>query len=141
MLYVKGKSFMPPEQLSPDDPRQWLKRAHSDLSLAKSQVSGVLLEDLCFHTQQAAEKAFKALLIHKSIKFRYVHDLAELISVLEAAIQDIPDEIRDAARLTDYAVEARYPSCFEPVTADEYKEALACAENVIRWVEKQIEGV
>jgi len=36
----------------------WLQRAESNLNLAKKgKLEGVMLEDLCFEAQQAAEKA------------------------------------------------------------------------------------
>lgn len=45
----------------PSDPFIWLQRAHSNLILAnKGKLKGVMLEDLCFNAQQAAEKALKA---------------------------------------------------------------------------------
>jgi HEPN domain-containing protein len=72
-----------PNPYPPDDPREWLNRARSDLRLAGTQVAGVYLEDLCFHTQQAAEKALKAILIRQGVAFRYVHDLAQLLTVVE----------------------------------------------------------
>ncbi len=52
----------PPERFPPDDPREWLNRAKSNLALAKNRVPGAYLEDLCFEAQQAAEKAIKAKL-------------------------------------------------------------------------------
>ncbi len=60
---------------APDDPREWLVRARSDLALAGSSLAGVLLEDLCFHAQQAAEKAIKAVLIRHDTEFPLTHDL------------------------------------------------------------------
>ena len=47
------------ERFPPDDPREWMNRARSDLTQAKSQMPGVYLENLCFNAQQAAEKAIK----------------------------------------------------------------------------------
>lgn len=42
----------------------WLRRAESNLNIARlGRQQGILLEDLCFEAQQAAEKALKALLI------------------------------------------------------------------------------
>lgn len=41
-----------PERFPPDDPREWLSRARSDLILAKAAGVGIYLEDLCFHAQQ-----------------------------------------------------------------------------------------
>ena len=54
---------MSPERFSPDDPREWLNRARSNLARAKAQIPDVYLEDLCFDAQQAAEKAIEDLLI------------------------------------------------------------------------------
>lgn len=52
----------------PGSPESWLVYANSDLALAKSAAGpGILLESLCFHAQQAAEKAIKAVLIHSGI--------------------------------------------------------------------------
>lgn len=45
-----------------------------------------------------------------------------------------------AAQLTDYAVEARYPGPVEPVTEEEYAEALQLAEAVVNWADQQIKG-
>ncbi len=36
-----------PRRYPPDDPREWLNRARSDLALAAAQGAGVYLEDLC----------------------------------------------------------------------------------------------
>jgi len=131
---------MPPERFPPEDPREWLNRARSNLVRAKEgfHLSGVYLEDLCFDAQQAAEKALKALLLHRGVRFPYVHDLAEHIGLLEQSGQEVPGAVRQAARLTRYAVVTRYPGLFEPVTSEEYEEAVAIAEEVVLWVQKVI---
>jgi HEPN domain-containing protein len=98
-------------------------------------MPGVYLEDLCFDAQQAAEKALKALCIQYEIKFPYVHDLATLLTLIEKQKGEVPANIRQAARLTRYAVATRYPGLTEPVTTDEYEEAVVIAEDVLDWVE------
>ena len=65
-----------------------------------------------------------------------MHDIGELLRTLEDAGVAIPSNIRDAAELTEFAVEARYPGPFEPVTEDEWKRAVELAETVVSWVEK-----
>ena len=50
-----------PERYPPEDPREWLNRAQSNLVLAGMQGDRIYLEDLCFNAQQAAEKAIKDL--------------------------------------------------------------------------------
>jgi HEPN domain-containing protein len=131
---------MPPERFSPDDPREWLNRARSNLARAQTKITGVYLEDLCFDAQQAAEKAVKALLIKRGVTFPYVHDLARLVTLLEEAGQQIPELVRRAEALTRYAVVTRYPGLAEPVTEAHYQEAIVLAKAVLEWVEDHLGG-
>ena len=62
-----------PGRLEATDPRGWVNTAQSRLRHASYRVEGVCLEDLCFDAQQAAEKALKALLVHRRVHFPYVH--------------------------------------------------------------------
>ncbi len=89
---------MPGERFPPDDPREWLNRAWSNLAKARGiyGTHEVYLEDLCFDAQQAAEKAIKAVLIHLAVRFPYVHDLAQLLALIEQAGQSIPEPVRQA---------------------------------------------
>ena len=50
-----------------------------------------------------------------------------------------PHDIRAAAELTNYAVESRYPGPAEPVTEDEFRDALKKAESVVALAETHIE--
>ena len=124
----------------PDDPREWINRSHSDLEIARSRKEGVYLEDLCFHARQAAEKAIKALLIKHGVEFPYVHDIAQLLTLLAKTGLPVPERIREAARLTRFAVITRYPGLTPPVDDEEYEEALALAQDLIHWVESRIRG-
>lgn len=125
-----------PERHPPEDPREWLNRAQSNLALANTQGAGVYLEDLCFNAQQAAEKAIKALLIQRGVAFPYVHDITQLLTILEQSGQEIPPSIRQAERLTRFAVLTRYPGVAPEVTTEEYAEAVRVAEAVVQWAEK-----
>ena len=128
----------PPERRSPDDPREWLNRARSNLVRARQHEAEVYLEDLCFDAQQAAEKAIKAVLIARGIDFPYLHDLAHLLSLLKGAGAVLPEVVRDAGKLTPYAVLTRYPGMVRPVTEREYERAVKIAEAVVRWAEEQL---
>jgi HEPN domain-containing protein len=130
----------------PRDPNElgtaydWLRRAKSNLIRAKQpKPEEVLWEDLCFDTQQAVEKALKAVLVAQRIPFRFVHDIAELLTLIENQGGTLPEEIKASAELTDYSVESRYPGPFEPVTEEEFNRALEITEIVVAWAESQIE--
>lgn len=129
----------PPGRFPPDDPREWLRRARSNLALARSRSHGVVLEDLCFEAQQAAEKAVKAVLMARGLDVPRTHDLSHLLGLLVEAGETLPPDVRASAELTPYAVATRYPG-LEPVTEDEYTRAIELAEAVVRWAEGRIEG-
>ena len=119
---------------------EWLRRARSNLERARvGQISEeILYEDLCFDCQQSAEKALKALLISLDKEFPWTHSIARLLELVSKAGIEIPAEVERVIDLTDYAVEARYPGEREPISEEEYEEALKLAEAVFDWVSKTI---
>jgi HEPN domain-containing protein len=126
------------KRLPPDDPREWLNRARSNLARAKSPVPGGYLEDLCFDAQQAAEKAIKALFICRRERFPYIHDLEDLLRLLERNSLKIPKYVREARRLSRFAVVTRYPDRVGPVTRREYRRAVRIATAVLGWAERYV---
>ena len=129
---------MDSESLVPGSAEDWLRYAKSDLELARiEKPEGVLLENLCFHAQQAAEKTLKAVLIFFEIDFPRTHNIRTLLDLLPEGV-DVPQEVEESAILTDYAVESRYPRKSEPVDDEEYRQVLGLAEAVVSWGEKLI---
>ena len=124
----------------PSDPQSWLLRAKSNLALAEKggKLKGVLLEDLCFNAQQAAEKALKSTCLARDIEFPRTHSIGHLIDILEAGGVDVPDMVKEADILTQYAVQSRYPGWAEEVTTTEHREALELAARVVFWAESVI---
>jgi len=45
----------------------------------------------------------------------------------------------EATILTSFAWEARYPGLSEPVSDEEYREAIRHAQAVMTWAEKEID--
>ncbi len=88
---------MPQDRPIPGSPGEWLARARGDLALARTPLpEGGFYEDLCFHAQQAAEKALKSVYLHKAWSFRYVHDLEELITGLRQNGLAVPEDVEPA---------------------------------------------
>ncbi len=132
---------MPQSRPIPGSPADWLTRARGDLALARVPLpEGGFYEDLCFHAQQAAEKALKAVYLSRGWTFRYIHDLEELFTDLQAKGLSIPEQILEAVILTDYALDTRYPGIANPITHEEYKRAVTLAERVVRWAQTQVKG-
>ncbi len=117
--------------------RAWIQRAESNLARARlgRQSEDILYEDICFDAQQAAEKALKGLLVHSGLDVPRTHSVGYLLSIIkESSGMPVPPQVEQAALLSDYAVTTRYPGDWEPVGEDEYKQALAHAEEVWNWV-------
>ncbi len=131
---------MSAKQRPPDDPIEWLNRARSNLLQSQARLEGVYLEDLAFAAQQASVKAIKAVLIHLGVEFPYTHDLTALLTLAQQQGFSVPREVAQAARLTRHAVIARYPGLGEPVTEEEYAEAVTIAEGVVKWAQSVVAG-
>jgi HEPN domain-containing protein len=123
------------EKTAPGSPSQWMAHAESDLRMARlgAEDSAVLREQVCFHAQQAAEKALKAILLSRNIEFPYTHDIKGLLKIAETGGFVLPPAIQQATNLTPYAVETRYPGDWMEITESEVTEALLIAEKTVNW--------
>ena len=118
-------------------PAAWVRYATADLRLAEAAPpEGVLLEFLCFHAQQAAEKALKGVLIGRTGEPPpRTHDLALLLDRLRdsGVGGPLPLDAASAQALTQYAVLTRYPADLGEVDEAEWQRAVADARAVVAW--------
>lgn len=84
------------EKTAPGSPSQWMAHAESDLRMARlgAEDSAVLREQVCFHAQQAAEKALKAILLSRNIEFPYTHDIKGLLKIAETGGFVLPPAVQ-----------------------------------------------
>jgi HEPN domain-containing protein len=127
-------------KLLPVSPDEWMKHALSDLKFAKlgQKKKDILYQQICFHAQQAAEKALKAVLLYRKIDFPLTHDIEGLIDIFDKAGIPVPSDFQGAGVLTPYAVETRYPGNLDEMTEKEVKEAITLAEKIVKWAEENI---
>jgi HEPN domain-containing protein len=95
----------------PADPaRVLLEKARDDQRLALLVVgrSEVTDEQIGFLSQQAVEKAVKAVLSHHGLPYRRTHDLVELLDLLTFAKVPYPCILEEGVNLTPFAAEMRY---------------------------------
>ncbi len=114
----------------------WIVKAEKDLISAKHELSfsDAVTETICFHCQQAVEKYLKAYLVFLGISFTKTHEIGELITKCESRDSEISVLKEKADKLTDYAVEVRYPEDeFEP-TLEEAKESFDIAKKIKEFV-------
>ena len=124
-----------------DDYKIWIKRAYNSLALAKvEKTDEICYEDLCYNAQQAVEKGLKALLIYygenisRNLK---THDLFVLLKKLEQYVE-VPDNMIDAAVLTEYATDTRYPGDYEELDEQSYQDAIKAAAYSLEWISNQL---
>ena len=124
---------MSAETMDAGTAQDWLRHARSDLALAcLPKTKAILYEHLCFHAQQAAEKAIKGVLVANGIHFPKTHDLAFLMDALSVTVT-IPPSLIDMPTLNRYAVQQRYPGEAPPVTRQDHIAATRLAEEAITW--------
>jgi HEPN domain-containing protein len=119
---------------------QWVVYADEDLVLAKHGLSlgeKAPLRLIAYHAQQCAEKYLKAYLVWKGIDFPYTHNIARLLELVGAQGPWV-QELRDAARLTPFAITARYPGEDSEVAREEAEQAIAIAESVRQTVRRAL---
>jgi HEPN domain-containing protein len=77
----------------PDDPEvaAWLAKADGDLRMARMALEAPdpLFDQACFHSQQAAEKALKALLVAVGIPVPKPHDPVHLVDLLVPSLPSL----------------------------------------------------
>ena len=122
------------------DVTEWLRFVKMDQNTACHLFESMHpqpLEIICFHCQQAAEKAIKALFILKEIEVIKIHDLAILLHKIEAFFS-VPVAVKNAGDdLTPFAATFRYPQ--SPDIAEALtRKALTDMETVITWCKEQI---
>ena len=114
--------------------RGLLRKAASDAAAAQSLLDGGNFDAACFHAQQAAEKYFKAFLIHHGTKFPLTYDLAQLTELCASIDPSFRSLNSSVAPLTPCAVKLRYDDAFWPsleVAQEAGAAALAARDFVL----------
>lgn len=118
--------------------RKWYEMAAMDLGVAKHLNTNYYpkpLEIICYHCQQAAEKAIKALVIYLGGEggIPKLHDLSFLLNQIKNRVS-IEEKFYDYADvLTPYGVAVRYPN--ELFLEERHvKEAVQFADEIFQWV-------
>ena len=115
----------------------WIDRARSSLEIARTKKNDfVYYEDLCYQAQQAAEKAIKGILIYYNVEPQFTHNIGILLGELQA-FENI-DEIKEAIKLTKYAVQTMYPGKYDDITKQDYEESIAIAQKCLEWAQSKV---
>ena len=89
--------------------QQWLELAQADLRSCENNLHDNFVTNIvAFHSQQAVEKAFKALLEERGIAIPKVHNLIRLHSLSEPFLAELID-LSELDVLDDVYTSSRYP--------------------------------
>jgi len=90
---------------------EWLSKADEDFRVAERELAAEppAFAAVCFHAQQAVEKAMKALLVDFGVDFPRTHDLKFLLDLIKNNTPIFNDLEEALVNLSVSAVEVRYP--------------------------------
>ncbi len=112
----------------------WLEQAKRDLKAAENSLKSGDYDWASFQSQQAVEKALKALSIKKTGQFPKIHDLVKLSKLVNA-----PEEIMiQCGKLNPSYIETRYPDSARDYSKDDAEEFINIADDILKWIEKNL---
>ena len=120
---------------------RWLRSAREDLSYAHVASAAGHHAPGCFHSQQAAEKAVKAVHYGRGARVVIGHNVRALIESLVPAAPPLTALLDDARDLDVFYIPTRYPNGLESGTpgeafgAQQSTRAFAAAEAIVSAVE------
>lgn len=120
-----------------EEVRNSWEQAQEDLKTAEVLLESKRYYACVFFSQQAAEKAIKALYIQMKRQLPMTHNIVELSQNLKA-----PSEVVEAAQeLNPDYMTTRYPNAANGIPARMYSEKsakmhLGCANIVMEWVKR-----
>ena len=96
-------------------------------------------EIIGFHAQQAIEKMLKAVLASATVRYRYTHDLVELLDMLRKKGITYPEEFEEVTALTPYAAILRYEDdVVQTARPFDRLWVRACVRKVRTWAESAL---
>lgn len=122
--------------------RRWFVQAQADLEIVNLLQSAGYYAAACFHAQQAAEKALKAVLFGQGSRVVWGHSVRELARQCEAHEVAFASVAGDAALLDQFYIPTRYPNGLpspavpsEAYSALQAGDAVSAARRIIEVVE------
>ena len=117
--------------MNESEARRWMSYAKSDLDAAYTLLEkrDFFPRQICFLSQQAGEKALKAILVYLGINFPKIHDLDRIRELIPEGWK-VKQKFPQLYDLSIWAVELRYPGHTPDVTEYESQETLRLAQSV-----------
>ena len=118
--------------------RAWLEKAEHDLVSAQRllEIEPMILDNACFHCQQAAEKSLKAFIAYHGSEIEKTHNIIFLLA--ECSKFDPLFTTIDPMNINAFAVQARYPDDSVIPTPTEAKNYYQLAIQIYTLVKELI---
>ena len=127
------------------NPSDWLFFTDSDLTTAKSSFEDKLYHIVCFHAQQAAEKAMKAYLTSKDQIIPKDHSLrGKLYAAIHDSLPEIDQYLEILNFLDRFYLPTRYPDALPGSLPDglptkkDAQAALVDTEKFVAFIRSQL---
>lgn len=123
--------------------KQWLTLAGEDLRMAELTMRDTepVYWAAAFHCQQAAEKSLKAFLAYHEHHVEKTHDIDFLLGLCKEILPEIGYLIDSGGKLSDYAVDSRYPAARFEITQQKAEEAIETARSIFEFVLNALPGL
>lgn len=117
---------------------RWFRQARADLDVVQTLVTAGHYAASCFHSQQAAEKALKAVLYAKGARVVLGHSVRDLARQCAAVDDAFAGLVTEGALLDQFYIPTRYPNGLpspavpsEMYTASQAQMAREAAERIL----------
>jgi HEPN domain-containing protein len=122
--------------LSDPEIEAYISKAERDLATAQhmAEEGATFADVICFHAEQCAEKALKALLLRLDQVPPRTHDLVWILQTIIAIEPDMAAVEYECMILTDYAVAPRYPGWEDVTGAVDLPEVIKSAAMILKRV-------
>lgn len=128
--------------------RRWFQQAREDLEVVRTLRAADHHAAACFHSQQAAEKALKALLYSQGARIVLGHSVSELVRQCEAHDAAFAPMRAEAGLLDQFYIPTRYPNGLpspavpsETYTGSQAQSAQEAAERILSLVEALLRNI
>ena len=114
-----------------------LRLAHEDLSALQGMADANIFSNgvFGFHAQQAVEKSVKAWLALKGVQYPRIHDIAELVALLQDNQIVLPERFQVIVSFSDFAVQFRYESYEEYGSNLDRDQIIRVVKEFVAYVE------
>ena len=123
--------------------KEWLSFAQDDYDFAVGAQQHFWpkhMAKICYHCQQATEKALKAVLAYNEVLIPRTHNIERLIEECAKLNHHVHIDELIASKMTDFATISRYPDEDIDCTEADVQIALKCAKYILESVTKYIEN-